>query len=141
MTQQEYNTTQDDNTSIRRPNTSTKEAWAAKIGLYFTFFVTELYISLISFRNGWYSPNIASNLWIPRPICTSFRDTTKQTRTYDVLRKDCNSDNKDAYLPHSSLAFYQLRLRLLTLPKSRLNLGKFFYLLGILPTYEEPLNL
>ena len=50
-TRVQHDTTQD-NTSITRPNTSTKEAWAAKIGLYFTFFVTELYISLISFRNG-----------------------------------------------------------------------------------------
>ena len=61
--QHDYNTTQHettrvkhkttrDNTSITRPNTSTKEARAAKIGLYFTFFVTELYIFLISFRNG-----------------------------------------------------------------------------------------
>ena len=47
-------------------------------------------------------------------LYTSFRDATKQPRMYDVLRKDYNSDKKDAYLPHSSLAFYQLRLRLLT---------------------------
>ena len=40
------------NTSITRPNTSIKEARAAKIGLYFTFFVIELYIFLISFRNS-----------------------------------------------------------------------------------------
>ena len=34
--------------SITRPNTSTKEARADKIGLYFTFFCIELYIFLIS---------------------------------------------------------------------------------------------
>ena len=37
------------NTSTARPNTSTKEARAAKTGLYILLFVTELYISLISF--------------------------------------------------------------------------------------------
>ena len=31
---------------------STKEARVANIGLYFTFFVIEPYIILISFRNG-----------------------------------------------------------------------------------------
>ena len=66
-TQHEYNTTQHEatrekhkttrviirySTSITRPNTSIKEARAAKIGLYFTFFVIELYIFLISFRNS-----------------------------------------------------------------------------------------
>ena len=45
--QHEYNMT---NTSIIRPNRSTKEALAAKIGLYIALFVTELYIFLISFR-------------------------------------------------------------------------------------------
>ena len=37
------------NTSTARPNTSTKEARAAKTGLCILLFVTELYISLISF--------------------------------------------------------------------------------------------
>ena len=45
--QHEYNTS---NTSIIRPNRSTKEALAAKIGLYFALFATELLIFLISFR-------------------------------------------------------------------------------------------
>ena len=40
------------NTSITQSNMSTKEAWPAKIGLYFTFFDIELYIFLISFTNG-----------------------------------------------------------------------------------------
>ena len=40
------------NTSTTRPNRSAKEALAAKIGLYFALFVTELYIFLISFRNS-----------------------------------------------------------------------------------------
>ena len=40
------------NASMTLPNASTKEARAAKIGLYFTFFVIELYIFLIFFRNG-----------------------------------------------------------------------------------------
>ena len=35
------------NTSMTRPNTSAKEARTAKIGLYFTFFIIELYIFLI----------------------------------------------------------------------------------------------
>ena len=97
MTQHEYNTTKHEatrvqheynttNTSIIRPNRSTKEALAAKIGLYFALFVTELYIFLISFRNSYYSPtcNIVSTLWIPRAYNTSFQNT-KQPRTYDVL--------------------------------------------------------
>ena len=33
-------------------NTSTTEALAAKIGLYFTLFVIELYIFIISLRNS-----------------------------------------------------------------------------------------
>ena len=47
--QHEYNTA---NTSKTRPSRSTKEALAANIGLHFAFFVTELYIFLISFRNS-----------------------------------------------------------------------------------------
>ena len=39
------------NTSTARPNTSKKEAAEAKIGLYITFFVAELYNFFISFRN------------------------------------------------------------------------------------------
>ena len=49
--QHEYNTSIiPHNTSTTRPNRSTKEALAAKIGLYFRLFVTELHIFLISFR-------------------------------------------------------------------------------------------
>ena len=62
-TQHEYNTTQHEitrdntstiqhNTSTTWPNSSTTEVLAAKIGLYFALFVTELYIFLISFRNS-----------------------------------------------------------------------------------------
>ena len=57
-TQVKYETTRDNtstircNRSISRRNTSTKEARAAKIGLCFSLFVTQLYILLISFRNG-----------------------------------------------------------------------------------------
>ena len=40
------------NINTARPNTSTKEALAAKLGPYFTFFVNELHIFLISFRNS-----------------------------------------------------------------------------------------
>ena len=47
-----------------------------------------------------------ATLWIPRRIYTSFWDATKQARTYDVLRKDCNLDTKDVYIPHSSFVFY-----------------------------------
>ena len=31
----------------------------------------------------------------------------------DVLRKDCNSDTKDGYIPHSSFVFYRQQLQLL----------------------------
>ena len=58
-TQQDNASTTRDNTStIRhitsttRLNTSTKEALAAKVGLYFALFVTDLFIFLISFRNS-----------------------------------------------------------------------------------------
>ena len=62
-TQHEYNISKTHNntstirhkTSITRPNTSTKKVRAAKIKLYFTPFVTELYIFLICFRNCSYS--------------------------------------------------------------------------------------
>ena len=31
----------------------------------------------------------------------------------DVLRKDCNSDTKDGYIPHSSFVFYRQQSQLL----------------------------
>ena len=74
-------------------------------------------------------------------IYTFFWNATKQPRTYDVLRKDCNSDTKGVYIPHSSFVFYRQQLRLLAKRKSSLKLYKDFYLLSILSAYEEPLNL
>ena len=61
------------NTSKTRLNTSTKEAWATKIGLYFALFVTKLYIFLISLRNSQCSPtrNNVSTIWIPSALSLS----------------------------------------------------------------------
>ena len=61
----------------------------------------------------------------------SFWDATKQPRTYDVLRKDCNSDTKDVYIPHFSFVFYRQQLWLLAYWKSRLKFVTcfVFYLL------------
>ena len=51
--QHEYTTsTIRQNTRKTRPNTSTQEGRAAKIGLCFALFVAKLYIFLIFFRNG-----------------------------------------------------------------------------------------
>ena len=58
-----------------------------------------------------------------------------------VLRKDCDSDTKDVYMPHSSFVFYRQQLRFLAERKSLLKLDKVFYLLNILPAYEEPQHL
>ena len=74
-------------------------------------------------------------------IYTFFWNATKQPGTYDILRKDCNSDTKDVYVPHSSFVFYRQQLRLLAQRKSSLKLYKDFYLLSVLPAYDEPLNL
>ena len=52
-TQHEYNTRQHEYNMIQHEyNTRTKEALAAKIGLYIALFVTELNFFLISFRNS-----------------------------------------------------------------------------------------
>ena len=60
-------------------------------------------------------------------IYTSFWDATKQPKTYDVLRKDCNSDTKDVYIPHSFFLFYEKQLWLLVNIKFKVR--KSFYLL------------
>ena len=87
-TQHEYNSTMRCNTSKTKLSTSTKEARTAKIGLYITLFVTELYLFLIFFGNSYYSPicNIFSTLWMSKVYNTSLRNV-KQSKTYDVLRK------------------------------------------------------
>ena len=41
-------------------------------------------------------------------------DATDQRRTYEVMRKDCNSATKDVHIRHFSFVFYQQQLRLLT---------------------------
>ena len=61
---------------------------------------------------------------MPQRIYTSFCYAAKQPRTYDVLRKDCNSDTKDVYIPHSSFVF---QMRLLATRKSRLKLDKVLW--------------
>ena len=134
--QHEYNTsTIRHNTSTTRPNRSSKEALAGKIGLYLALFVTELYIFLISFRSSSYSPtcNIFSTLWIPRAYKTSFQNT-KQPRTYDVLllyvkRKIAIQLPKTCYSLFSVLsatAVASKSLPLATKRKSRIKLDKLF---------------
>ena len=59
-------------------------------------------------------------------IYTSFWDATKQPKTYDVLRKECNSDTKDVYIPNSFFLFYEKQLWLLAQWISSLKLEKGF---------------
>ena len=117
----QHDTTQDNtsiiryNTSMTRPNTSAKEARTAKIGLYFTFFIIELYIFLISLEMVnmvlhaiLFQPFEYQGLYIrPSDMLLSNQGHC------DVLRKDCNSDTKDGYIPHSSFVFYRQQLQLL----------------------------
>ena len=42
---------------------------------------------------------------MPWRIYTSFWDATKKPKTHDALRKDCNSDTKEVYIPRSPSCF------------------------------------
>ena len=102
------------NTSMTRPNTSAKEARTAKIGLYFTFFIIELYIFLIFLE----MVNIVLHAILFQPFeyqgVYIRPDMLLSNQGHcDVLRKDCNSDAKDVYIPHSSFVFYRQQLQLL----------------------------
>ena len=117
----QHDTTQDStsiiryNTSMTRPNTSAKEARTAKIGLYFTFFIIELYIFLISLE----MVNMVLHAILFQPfeyqgVYIRPSDMLLSNQGHcDVLRKDCNSDTKDGYIPHSSFVFYRQQLQLL----------------------------
>ena len=117
----QHDTTQDNtsiiryNTSMTRPNTSAKEARTAKIGLYFTFFIIELYIFLISLE----MVNMVLHAILFQPfeyqgVYIRPSDMLLSNQGHcDVLRKDCNSDTKDGYIPHSSFVFYRQQLQLL----------------------------